>query len=121
MSALADLRATLAPPGPVDRALRLRMSRSRYMGEVAKLPCLLCLELGHTNHEVHVHHRRAGVGFGRASDFDTIPLCPEHHQGKTGIHGMGTKAFAREYGVTEGELVEIAQGLVWIATRHAEV
>ena len=35
-----------------------------------------------------------------------VPLCPEHHQGNTGIHGMGRKAFERYYGVTELELVE---------------
>jgi hypothetical protein len=41
-----------------------------------------------------------------------IGLCPEHHRGNTGIHGMGRKAFEREYGVTEEELLEITLGLI---------
>jgi len=72
------------------------------MGRVAELPCAVC-----GIHGVQVHHIRTGVGMGRrASDFETIPLCPEHHQGNTGIHGMGRKAFERKYGVTELELLE---------------
>jgi len=35
-----------------------------------------------------------------------IGLCPEHHRGNTGVHGMGRKAFARFYGVTEEDLLE---------------
>ena len=84
------------------------MTGSDYMGRVAALSCGLCLFLGlPACGPSEVHHRRAGTGGGRrASDFDTMPLGVEHHRGDTGIHGLGTKAFARVYGVTEAELVE---------------
>lgn len=26
-----------------------------------------------------------------------VPLCHSHHQGRAGLHGMGTKAFIRLY------------------------
>lgn len=72
-----------------------------HMGRIAEMPCAVCGVYG-----VHVHHIRTGVGMGRrASNLDTIPLCPEHHQGMTGIHGMGRKAFERNYGVSELELL----------------
>ena len=78
-------------------------AEKQYMDRVAQLPCAICGALG-----VHVHHRRTGVGMGRrASNFDTIPLCPEHHQGTTGIHGMGRKAFERHHGVTELDLLSM--------------
>jgi hypothetical protein len=41
----------------------------------------------------------------RSSHYDTLPLCPKHHRGNTGYHGMGRKAFERQYKVTEQELL----------------
>lgn len=77
-------------------------AEKEHMGRVAQLPCAICGAFG-----VHVHHIRTGVGMGkRASDFDTLPLCPEHHQGMTGIHGMGRKAWERHHGITELELLQ---------------
>lgn len=56
---------------------------SRYMGRVAQLPCFIC---GTT--PVEVHHVREGQGMAqRAANYLTVPLCPEHHRGKTGWHG----------------------------------
>jgi hypothetical protein len=40
----------------------------------------------------------------KATHFEAIPLCPEHHRGKTGVHGLGTKGFPEHYGITEQEL-----------------
>ena len=72
-----------------------------HMGRIAQMPCAVCGAFG-----VHVHHIRTGVGMGRrASNLDTIPLCPEHHQGMTGIHGCGRKAWERYHGITELELL----------------
>lgn len=83
------------------------MSGATYMGLVAQLPCAICRLCYSTfNFEVEVHHQRSGTGGGRrASDWRTISLCVEHHRGNTGIHGLGTKAFIREYGFSEQELV----------------
>jgi hypothetical protein len=43
---------------------------------------------------------------------DVIPLCPEHHRGKTGLHGLGTKGFPKHWGFTELELLEDVRGLL---------
>ena len=42
-----------------------------------------------------MHHIAKGTGI--RSDFATVGLCEEHHQGKGGLHGMGVKAFCRLY------------------------
>lgn len=42
---------------------------------------------------------------------DVIPLCPEHHQGASGVHGMGRKAWERMFGITEAELTAETQQL----------
>ena len=58
----------------------------RHMGKVAQLPCACCGATG-----VHVHHIRDGQGMAqRASDFLTIPLCPDCHVGPLGVHGDKT-------------------------------
>jgi hypothetical protein len=77
-----------------------------HMGRVAQLPCAVCRRLGFLTYGVQVHHLRAGQGSKRASDFDTLPLCAEHHTGDTGVHGLGSKGFPKHYGFTEMELLE---------------
>jgi hypothetical protein len=46
---------------------------------------------------------------------DAIPLCPEHHRGKTGFHGLGTKGFPKRYGITEADL------LAWVDSQLKNV
>ena len=64
------------------------MTAKVYKSRVASLGCILCrhFDLGET--PATLHHVREGQGMSqRASDFLVIPLCKEHHQGKTGVHG----------------------------------
>lgn len=84
-----------------------------HMGNVAELGCILCrvLMLGQTPAELH--HPRRGTGMGqKAPDTDVIPLCPEHHRGSTGVHGLGTKGFAERYGCTEADLLQLTRALL---------
>ena len=83
------------------------------MGRVAALGCVLCRHLGFGHSPAHVHHVREGQGMSqRASNYLTIPLCPEHHQGATGIHGLGTKAFERLYKLDELDLLALTIALL---------
>ena len=87
----------------------MKRDEREHLSRLSGLGCLVCRRL-HGPHDpgpVEIHHRRAGTGAGRrSSHWDALPLCVEHHRGKTGVHGMGTKAFVRHYGVTEQELVD---------------
>ena len=71
--------------------------------KLAALGCMVCRRLHgpHEPAEVELHHLRTG-GWGKGDYKTLIPLCPEHHRGKTGVHGMGTKAFDKHYGVNFG-------------------
>lgn len=63
-------------------------AEKRYMGIVAKVPCVLCTLLDQGPTKGEVHHARTGQGSGeRASHFLTISLCPECHRGPNGLHG----------------------------------
>lgn len=84
-----------------------------YLAKVAELGCAVCRHLGYGPTPAEVHHQRTGTGAGkRASHHDTAPLCPEHHRGNTGLHGMGRKAFERHYGFTETWLIEQTRNLI---------
>jgi hypothetical protein len=39
----------------------------------------------------------------------TIPLCVEHHTGKTGVHSMGRDEFEAMHSYSELRLLEIVQ------------
>lgn len=83
------------------------LAEKKHMGRVAELGCAVCRRMGYPGTQAELHHLRAGTGMARrASHWDVLPLCVEHHRGKTGIHGMGTRAFVRHYGITEQELVD---------------
>ena len=78
----------------------------RHMGRVAGIGCILCRHLGYGQTPAEVHHIRDGQGAAqRANDTLTVPLCPEHHRGQSGLHGMGVKAFERTYRLSELDLL----------------
>lgn len=84
-------------------------AEKEHKSKVASLGCALCYHL-HGEHEpgpVELHHLRSG-GWGKRDFMTLIPLCAEHHRGNSGIHGMGTRAFERHYGVTQQELLDWA-------------
>ena len=79
----------------------------RYLSKVADLGCIICYRQDNAGTPAEIHHVRGiGLGLGiRNSHFNTVPLCPFHHRGNGGYHGMGRKAFERKYEVTEQELL----------------
>lgn len=67
--------------------------------------CYVC-----NSSNIEIHHIFYGVANRKISDKYglTVPLCPEHHRGKTGVHGgnktldidlkkRGQRAFERKY------------------------
>lgn len=70
-----------------------------HLSRVAALPCCLC-----GTEPCEVHHIREGQGMAqRASDFLTIPLCPDCHRGSKGVHG--DRSMLRLMKVTELDLL----------------
>ena len=82
----------------------------KHYAKVASLGCILCHHLGYKDTPTEIHHiRRYGM---KRDNAPVIALCPEHHRGNTGVHGMGKKAFAVRYGVTEEDLLEVTTKLL---------
>ena len=84
-------------------------AEAQHKAKLAGIGCMLCRRLygPHEPGPVELHHLRTG-GWGKGDYKTLIPLCREHHQGKTGVHGMGTKAFERHYGLTQQDLLNDA-------------
>ena len=72
-----------------------------HMSMVADLGCIICKS------PAEIHHIRTGQGHMRATHFEVIPLCPNHHRNGnigTALHA-GIKSFESNYG-TELSLLE---------------
>jgi hypothetical protein len=89
------------------------LAEKKHMSAVAELGCSVCRRMGYPGTPAELHHPRSGVGMGkRSSHYDVIPLCPEHHRGKTGVHGLGTKGFPKHWGYTEQDLLDDTKKLM---------
>ena len=78
------------------------MNGRAYMQRVREIPCVLCEKLGLGKSPSAAHH---AFDSASRSDFLTIALCYEHHQGAGGFHGLGEREFCRRYKTTEAELL----------------
>ena len=77
------------------------------MGRVAALPCVLCVHLGMAQEgRTHCHHiKKAPALESASSHWLVVATCHEHHQGASGIHGLGTKGFYTRYRLDELDLL----------------
>lgn len=77
----------------------------KRLNQIAELGCILCSEvLGYEGTPSELHHvRRYGA---KRSASPILPLCPEHHRGNDGVHGLGVKGFESKWGITCQELLE---------------
>jgi hypothetical protein len=77
----------------------------KSLDQIAKLGCILCSEvLGIEGTAAELHHvRRYGT---KRSTSPVLPLCPEHHRGNSGVHGLGTKGFEKKWGISYERLLE---------------
>lgn len=84
----------------------------KYMAKIAAMGCICCSHChGHEDTPAEVHHVRLGGGWGRSGHMMTIPLCPEHHRGASGVHSMGRAEFERLHGYSEVDLLSIVQDI----------
>lgn len=84
--------------------IKQEMPKKDELGAIASFGCILCHTLGYGSTPAEIHHIRRLGAVRQASP--VIPLCVEHHRGATGVHGLGKKAFAKKYGLTEEDLLE---------------
>jgi len=79
------------------------------MRRVQGLGCVICRLVGLGPTPAQVHHC---FDTSDRDDFLTIPLCPEHHQGQTGFHGLGERRFNAQYKTSERRLLAMTLRLL---------
>ena len=85
--------------------------------KLSALGCMACRRI-HGPHDpapVELHHLRTG-GWGKGDAWTLIPLCVFHHRGNLGVHGLGTKGFAKHHGFDQQDLLNDAVALLEGAT-----
>lgn len=88
----------------------MNTSTKKHYEAVADLGCILCHYLGHPGTPCEIHHiRRLG---GKRDLAPVIGLCPEHHRGNSGVHGLGNKGFVKYYGITQEHLLDLTTHLL---------
>ncbi len=81
-----------------------------HLLRVGELGCAVCRRMGYPGTPAEIHYRVGCVGTGtRSSHFDVLGLCPEHHRGATGLHGLGKRDFKRHWGYDEDDLLADTQ------------
>ncbi|SEF31378.1 Ref family recombination enhancement nuclease [Variovorax sp. NFACC27] len=100
-------------PAPKTTRAAIGVLEHLHKSRLVELGCMCCqMALGVFTPGVELHHRRAGMGWGKGDWLTLIPLCPEHHRGATGVHGLGTKGFPKHYGFTEQDMLDKALQLL---------
>lgn len=114
------IRPGVYAPVAVSAALPKKVKRSDssrealiHKGKLAALGCMACRRLHgqHAPGPVELHHLRAD-GWGKDDYLTLMPLCPDHHRGPLGVHGLGTKGFAARYGFDQRDLLADALALL---------
>lgn len=84
------------------------VSDKNYMSEAVALGCILCsAAYGHSDTPAEIHHVKVRHGWGRSGHQLSIPLCPEHHRGNSGVHNHGREQFTRLHGISELDLLTL--------------
>lgn len=90
-----------------------------HLARIGSLPCIVCRNEGLGDTPANAHHINCGTMGRRASDFETIPLCKNHHQdadgtakfgGHIAVH-RGLESFEARYGTERNLLAQVRREL----------
>jgi len=84
------------------------MNLDRYEARLRQLPCIVGFKMGMGCKCEELHH--AGDPSER-DDWAQVPLCFEHHQGATGIHGLRRRTFHMKYQLTDVQMLAMTRKL----------
>lgn len=82
------------------------MNKDRYLDRVRGLPCVVRLQkLGIKTYGCEAHHPESIRD--EISDWICCALCPEHHTGGSGVHGLRRRGFEARWKLTEMDLIAL--------------
>lgn len=84
---------------------------SDYLEAVAGLGCVVCRRMGLGYAAAEVHHVESIRD--SKSDYATVPLCPDHHRGPNGVHGLSRRGFETRYKLSDVDLLALTAEAMW--------
>lgn len=90
------------------------MKDAAHLARVRKVGCVICHRAAEAHHPIGYRWR---AGYRKASDYDAIALCFDHHSAQTplpfgyAVH-KGTKSFEARFGSQEQLLEKTRRALV---------
>lgn len=84
------------------------MNQSQYEARLRALPCVVGVHIGQPCRCEELHH--VGPADER-DDTNQVPICHEHHEGATGVHGLHRREFHRRYRLSDLQMLAIARRL----------
>lgn len=93
----------------------MNKAEREWLNRVEELGCVIC------RGPAQIHHllsRKRGMGT-KASHYETIPVCFNHHVGRKGIHQIGRKTWEAKYDTEENFLQKILLTLKGNPNEHA--
>jgi hypothetical protein len=85
-----------------------RVNLDQYEARLYGLPCVVGHITGQGCRAEELHH--AGEATER-NDWAQVPLCREHHQGPTGVHGLHRRSFESRYKLSDVKMLAITRQL----------
>lgn len=82
------------------------MSARDYIERVRGLRCVVCTMMGLPQSTVTEAHHVESVRDG-LSDYATVALCVDHHQGPNGVHGLRRRGFEARYKLSDVDLIAL--------------
>ena len=110
---MAEFKTIITNTEKLKMAKPATAKEKLHLNKVKELNCIVCLNENLGESEAEIHHIGNGTMGKRASNYETIPLCPIHH--RTGGFGVavhqGRVQWESNFG-TEQELLKQVMGLV---------
>jgi hypothetical protein len=82
------------------------MSIEDHIERIHELPCVVCGHLGlPPTFPVSGHHLESVRD--ALSEYAQVPLCPTHHVGPDGVHGLSRRGFEARYKLSQIDLLAL--------------
>lgn len=87
------------------------MSAKSHLERVRSVGCVVCRLMGTPQEGPTYAHHVESVRDG-LSDYATVALCHDHHQGGQGVHTLSRKVFAMRFGLSDVDLIAMTVRLI---------
>lgn len=79
---------------------------AKYLERVRSCRCVVCTIMGQVQSTPTAAHHVESIRDG-VSDYATVALCHDHHQGGNGVHTLSRRTFQMRYQLSDVDLIAL--------------